>query len=190
MGLLFFGEGALLLCMHNRLGAKERKDDGVSSQHTCAVGSKTQQSKLSWHDHQVCCHNSFSSENHKTTKTLADESYPQQPAAPLAASQQIVSYQLSTMAPSLTSNTHADSNVAISILPPPVLLTPRPMTDEELAMPMTAAPTNEGTSEVSSLASSDSSAPSERVWSRLARILSLRRAHLSDDLIGRMMYVK
>ncbi len=34
------------------------------------------------------------------------------------------------------------------------------------------------------------SAPSERVWSRLARILSFLRAHLSDDLVGRMMYVK
>jgi hypothetical protein len=34
------------------------------------------------------------------------------------------------------------------------------------------------------------SAPSERVWSRLARILSLRRASLCDDLVGRMMYVK
>jgi hypothetical protein len=34
------------------------------------------------------------------------------------------------------------------------------------------------------------SAPSARVWSRLARILSLRRASLSDDLVGRMMYVK
>ncbi len=34
------------------------------------------------------------------------------------------------------------------------------------------------------------SAPSERVWSRLARILSLRRACLSDDLVGHMMYVK
>ena len=34
------------------------------------------------------------------------------------------------------------------------------------------------------------SAPSEQVWSRLARILSLRRAHLSDDLVGHMMYVK
>ncbi len=34
------------------------------------------------------------------------------------------------------------------------------------------------------------SAPSEQVWSRLARILSLRRAHLSDDLVGRMMFVK
>ncbi len=34
------------------------------------------------------------------------------------------------------------------------------------------------------------SAPSERVWSRLARILSLRCAHLSDDLVGRMMYMK
>ena len=34
------------------------------------------------------------------------------------------------------------------------------------------------------------SAPSEQVWSRLARILSLRRAHLSDDLVGRMMYMK
>jgi hypothetical protein len=37
-----------------------------------------------------------------------------------------------------------------------VLLTPRPMTDEELAMPMTEAPTNKGTSEVMSpLASYD-----------------------------------
>ena len=34
------------------------------------------------------------------------------------------------------------------------------------------------------------SAPSEQVWSHLARILSLRRAHLSDDLVGCMMYVK
>jgi hypothetical protein len=34
------------------------------------------------------------------------------------------------------------------------------------------------------------SAPSERVWRRLARILSLRRARLSDDLAGCMMYVK
>jgi hypothetical protein len=47
------------------------------------------------------------------------------------------------MAPSLTSND------AISI-PPPVLLTPRLMTDEELTMLMTKAPTNEGTSEVTS----------------------------------------
>ena len=48
------------------------------------------------------------------------------------------------------------SNGAISI-PPPVLLTPRPMTDEELATSMSAAPPNEGTSEVTSpLASSDS----------------------------------
>jgi hypothetical protein len=34
------------------------------------------------------------------------------------------------------------------------------------------------------------SAPSERVWSCLARILSLRRAHLSDNLVGHMMYMK
>ena len=34
------------------------------------------------------------------------------------------------------------------------------------------------------------SAPSERVWSCLARILSFWRAHLSDDLVGRMMCVK
>ncbi len=34
------------------------------------------------------------------------------------------------------------------------------------------------------------SAPSEQVWSHLARILSLRHAHLSDDLVERMMYVK
>jgi hypothetical protein len=34
------------------------------------------------------------------------------------------------------------------------------------------------------------SAPSERVWSCLARILSLQRAHLSDDLVGRMMFLK
>jgi hypothetical protein len=68
MGLLFFGEGALLSCMHNPLGAKERNDDGTSSQRVRAVGSNTQQSKLSWHDHQVCCHDSFSSENHKQQK--------------------------------------------------------------------------------------------------------------------------
>jgi hypothetical protein len=86
MGLLFFGEGALLSCMHNPLGAKAKKDDGASSQRAHAVGSKTQQSKLSWHDHQVCCHDSFSLENHKTRKILANESYPQQPAAPSAAS--------------------------------------------------------------------------------------------------------
>jgi hypothetical protein len=34
------------------------------------------------------------------------------------------------------------------------------------------------------------SAPSEQVWSRLVRILSLRHAHLIDDLVGHMMYVK
>ncbi len=34
------------------------------------------------------------------------------------------------------------------------------------------------------------SAPSEQVWSHLARILSLWHAHLSDDLVGCMMYVK
>jgi hypothetical protein len=34
------------------------------------------------------------------------------------------------------------------------------------------------------------SAPSEQVWSSLARILSLRHAHLSDDLVGHMIYVK
>jgi hypothetical protein len=68
MELLFFDEGILLLCMHNPLGAKERKDDGASSQRALAVGSKTQQSKLSWHDHHMCCHDSLSSENHKTTK--------------------------------------------------------------------------------------------------------------------------
>ena len=34
------------------------------------------------------------------------------------------------------------------------------------------------------------SAPSEQVWSRLARILSLLCAHLSDDLVGCMMFVK
>jgi hypothetical protein len=56
------------------------------------------------------------------------------------------------MAPSLTSNN------AISI-PLPVLLTPRPMTDEELAMPMTKAPKNKSTPKViSPLASSDSGA--------------------------------
>ncbi len=34
------------------------------------------------------------------------------------------------------------------------------------------------------------SAPSERVWSRLEKFLSLMRAHLSDDLVGRMMFVE
>jgi hypothetical protein len=34
------------------------------------------------------------------------------------------------------------------------------------------------------------SAPSEQVWSRLAKFLSLRRAHLSDDLVGHMMFAK
>jgi hypothetical protein len=34
------------------------------------------------------------------------------------------------------------------------------------------------------------SAPSEQAWSHLAKILSLRRTHLSDDLVGHMMYVK
>jgi hypothetical protein len=34
------------------------------------------------------------------------------------------------------------------------------------------------------------SAPSEQVWSRLAKFLSLWRAHLSDDLVGRMMFGK
>jgi hypothetical protein len=34
------------------------------------------------------------------------------------------------------------------------------------------------------------SAPSEQVWSRLKKIISLRHAHLSDDLVGCMMFVK
>jgi hypothetical protein len=34
------------------------------------------------------------------------------------------------------------------------------------------------------------SAPSERIWSRAARILSLRRARLNDKLVSRMMFVK
>jgi hypothetical protein len=34
------------------------------------------------------------------------------------------------------------------------------------------------------------SAPSQQVWSHLAKFLSLRRAHLSDDLVGRTMFVK
>ncbi len=34
------------------------------------------------------------------------------------------------------------------------------------------------------------SAPSERIWSRASRILSLRRARLKDDLVSRMMFVK
>ncbi len=34
------------------------------------------------------------------------------------------------------------------------------------------------------------SAPSEQVWSCLAKNLSLRRAHLSDDLVGHMIYMK
>ena len=34
------------------------------------------------------------------------------------------------------------------------------------------------------------SAPSERIWSRASRILSLRRARLKDDLVSRMMFVR
>ena len=34
------------------------------------------------------------------------------------------------------------------------------------------------------------SAPSERIWSRASRILSLRRARLKDDLVSSMMFVK
>jgi len=34
------------------------------------------------------------------------------------------------------------------------------------------------------------SAPSERVWIRASRILSLRRARLKDKLVSRMMFVK
>jgi hypothetical protein len=34
------------------------------------------------------------------------------------------------------------------------------------------------------------SAPSERIWSRAARMLSLRRARLKDKLVSRMMFVK
>jgi hypothetical protein len=65
-----------------------------------------------------------------------------------------------TMAPSLMSNTNADSKDAMGIPPPVWLPTPRPMTDEELAKPMTAAPTNKGTSEMGPLKLSDSgSAP-------------------------------
>ena len=33
-------------------------------------------------------------------------------------------------------------------------------------------------------------APSEQVGSRLEKILSLRHAHLSDDLVGCMMFMK
>ncbi len=62
----------------------------------------------------------------------------------------------STIAPSLMSNTNADSNDATGIPPPVWLPTPRPMTDEELAMPMTTAPTNKGASEMGPLDSSDS----------------------------------
>ncbi len=34
------------------------------------------------------------------------------------------------------------------------------------------------------------SAPSERIWSRASRILSLRRARLNDDIVSRIMYTK
>ena len=34
------------------------------------------------------------------------------------------------------------------------------------------------------------SAPSERIWSRASRILSLRRARLKDDLVSRMLFVR
>jgi hypothetical protein len=34
------------------------------------------------------------------------------------------------------------------------------------------------------------SAPSERIWSRAARILTLRRAKLKDEVVSRMMFVK
>jgi hypothetical protein len=60
------------------------------------------------------------------------------------------------MAPSLTSNTNADSSNATGIPPPVWLTTPRPMTDEDLAMPMTAAPTNKGASEMGPLKPLDS----------------------------------
>jgi hypothetical protein len=86
------------------------------------------------------------------------------------------------MAPSLTSNMHADSDVAISILPPTVLLTPRPMTDEELAMPMTTAPTNKGTSEVSPLASSASDSGICPPSSKKARTTSLSTAMKQSQL--------
>jgi hypothetical protein len=61
-----------------------------------------------------------------------------------------------TMAPSLMSNTNADNNNAMGIPPPVWLPTPGLMTDEELAMPMTAAPTNKGASEMGPLEPSDS----------------------------------
>jgi hypothetical protein len=62
----------------------------------------------------------------------------------------------STMTCSLMSNTNADNNDATGIPPPVWLPTPRPMTDEELSMPITAAPTNEGASEMGPLEPSDS----------------------------------
>ena len=34
------------------------------------------------------------------------------------------------------------------------------------------------------------SAPSERIWSRAARILTLKRARLKEELVERMMYVR
>jgi hypothetical protein len=40
------------------------------------------------------------------------------------------------------------------------------------------------------LAMPATSAPSERIWSHAARILSLCHAHLKDDLVGLMMLIK
>ena len=34
------------------------------------------------------------------------------------------------------------------------------------------------------------SAPSERIWSRAARILTLKRASLKEEVVARMMYIR
>ena len=91
----------------------------------------------------------------------------------------------STMDPSpaLTMNTNSDSSDATGV-PPPVLLTPRPMTDEELAMPTTtAAPTTKGASEVSSLEPSDSGTapPSSKKARTTSLSTAMKQSHLKSS---------
>jgi hypothetical protein len=87
------------------------------------------------------------------------------------------------MAPSLMSNTNADNNDATGIPPPVWLPTPRPMTDEELAMLMTTAPTNKGASEMGPLEPSDSGTapPSSKKARTTSLSTAIKKSHLKSS---------
>ncbi len=89
----------------------------------------------------------------------------------------------SAMAPSMMSNTNADNNNATGIPLPVWLPTPRPMTDEELAMPMTAAPTNKGASEMGPLETPDSGTapPSSKKARTTSLSTTIKKSHLKSS---------